>query len=271
MRFYLGTHQTDWLGKTEVPLFVSRRRLALRKKLPRAAGRWALDSGGFSELSMHGRWQTSAAQYVAEVRRFSAEVGNLDWAAIQDWMCEPHMLKLTGKTIAEHQALTIASYHELRSLAPEIPWAPVLQGWRRADYLSCFEQYARGGGRPSRCVDRGARQRVQEAGDERGGGLHPRARRRGAAAAWVRLQDARAAPGRRRARLERLPGVELPREETPSAPGLRAPLLRQLPALRAAVARRPAGPPRRAGGGEATTSAVLIGPGPEGEVRWRSW
>ncbi len=64
MRFYLGTHHASWLGRTDVPLFVSRRRLAGIRRLPRALGPWALDSGGFTELSMFGRWRTTAAQYV---------------------------------------------------------------------------------------------------------------------------------------------------------------------------------------------------------------
>ena len=73
MRFFLGTHEAHWLADprfARVPLFVSRRRLTLRRKLPRAVGTWALDSGGFTELQMHGRWTLSPAAYVAEVRRF---------------------------------------------------------------------------------------------------------------------------------------------------------------------------------------------------------
>lgn len=31
-------------------------------------------------------------QYASEVRRFRDEIGNLDWAAIQDWMCEPQVI-----------------------------------------------------------------------------------------------------------------------------------------------------------------------------------
>lgn len=92
LRIYLGTHQPQWLARLSVPLFVSRRTLAGRKSLPRALGRWALDSGGFSELQMFGRWETTPEQYVAEVRRFMKEIGNLDWAAIQDWMCEPQVI-----------------------------------------------------------------------------------------------------------------------------------------------------------------------------------
>lgn len=143
--FYLGTHHPNWLALTDTPLFVSHRTIGRMRSLPRAMGPWSLDSGGFSELSLFGRWETSSSSYVAAVRRLRSEVGNMNWAAIQDWMCEPHMLKLTGKTVAQHQALTVASYLELRSMAPEVPWLPVIQGWTRGDYIDCVELYARAG------------------------------------------------------------------------------------------------------------------------------
>lgn len=143
--FYLGTHLPQWLGQYAEPLFVSRRRLAHRKTFPRALGQWALDSGGFSELSMYGHWKTDAKTYVAEVRRFSQEIGGLQWAAIQDWMCEPAVREKTGRTVAEHQELSLRSYLELRSLAPEVSWTPVVQGWSRGEYLDHVEQYARAG------------------------------------------------------------------------------------------------------------------------------
>lgn len=141
MRFYLGIHQPHWLALTEVPLFISRRRLEGRKTLPRARGRFALDSGGFSELSMHGRWLLSARQYVAQVRRYRDEIGGLDWCAVQDWMCEPWMVRKTGLTVAEHQRRTLDSYLELQALAPELPWVPVLQGWSYGEYLDHLEAY----------------------------------------------------------------------------------------------------------------------------------
>jgi hypothetical protein len=34
MQFYLGTHETSWLKRTSVPLFISRRRLARLRKAP---------------------------------------------------------------------------------------------------------------------------------------------------------------------------------------------------------------------------------------------
>lgn len=143
MKFYLGTHHPHWLRLTDVPLFISRRQLARYKALPRALGSWALDSGGFTELSMHGRWTLPAADYAREVQRYRDEIGGLAWAAPQDWMCEAEMLQRTGLTVAEHQRRSVASVLELRSLGA--PVIPVLQGWTVGDYLQCIELYDRAG------------------------------------------------------------------------------------------------------------------------------
>jgi hypothetical protein len=139
--FYLGVHRPNWLAMAGVPLFVSRRTLAPYRTLPRAIAPWALDSGGFSELTINGRWTVSARDYAADVRRFREEVGQLEWAAPQDWMCEHAMLKRTGLTVAEHQRLTIANYLELRAIAPDLPIIPVLQGWGLTDYWRHAEAY----------------------------------------------------------------------------------------------------------------------------------
>lgn len=143
MKFYLGFHHPGQLAHAGVPLFVSHRRLRSVKALPRAVAPWALDSGGFTELSMHGRWQTTAAEYARAVARYRDEVGSLDWAAPQDWMCEGVMLAKTGLTVSEHQARTVANVLELRALGA--PVIPVLQGWTRGDYLNCLEAYDRAG------------------------------------------------------------------------------------------------------------------------------
>jgi hypothetical protein len=141
LEFFLGTHHPDWLARAGVPLFVSRRSLSARKTLPRAAVRWALDSGGFTELSMHGGWRLTPYQYVDEVRRYRDEIGELAWAAPQDWMCEPQMLARTRMSVEQHQALTISNYRLLRVIAPELPIIPVLQGWSPWDYLRHLEMY----------------------------------------------------------------------------------------------------------------------------------
>ncbi len=108
--FYLGTHEVSWLTNEVGPLFISHRRLALRKRLPRAATRWALDSGGFSELELHGRWVTTPTEYIDATRQYVSEIGMLDWAAPMDWMCEPKMLARTGLTVEDHQRRTITNF-----------------------------------------------------------------------------------------------------------------------------------------------------------------
>ncbi|WP_033222224.1 DUF7221 family queuine tRNA-ribosyltransferase-like protein [Kitasatospora phosalacinea] len=145
MRFFLGTHQPDWLARTSVPLFVSYRRLANRKTLPRAIGPWALDSGGFTELSMHGEWRTAPGAYLTAVRRYADEIGNLAWAAPMDWMCEPWIVQNTGLSVAEHQRRTVANFQQLRDAAPNLPIVPVLQGWSLDDYQHCADLYDKAG------------------------------------------------------------------------------------------------------------------------------
>ncbi len=239
MRFYLGTHQPQWLADprcADLPLFVSRRTLSQRKTLPRAVTSWALDSGGFTELQMHGRWTVTPADYVAEVRRFRDQIGRLDWAAPQDWMCEapvihglverrsakpcpeckaagrqflgtaprlrvvdldaderPTMVCACGYTtvaasprihvarwrawaaqagpvmagsvaaadrlgmdavvvfhgtglgFAEHQRRTVCNFVELRELAPDLPFIPVLQGAGADTYVDHVRAYGRAG------------------------------------------------------------------------------------------------------------------------------
>jgi hypothetical protein len=145
----------NWLATAGVPLFISRNRLKNRKTLPKAIAPWALDSGGFTEVMQYGRWTISPEQYVAEVRRYRDEIGMLDWVAPMDWMCEPWVIDGgqhgpltfagTGLSVEEHQRLTVENLLELRALAPELPFIPVLQGWQLADYLRCAEMYAEAG------------------------------------------------------------------------------------------------------------------------------
>lgn len=144
MKFWLGTHEPSWLRHAGVPLFVSTRRLERLRTLPRAADPWALDSGGFTELAMHGRWLTTPAGYVARVRRYADEIGRLQWVAPQDWMCEPFMLAKTGLTVAQHQANTIRSFVELRQQLGTLV-VPVLQGWDLDDYRRHADAYSAAG------------------------------------------------------------------------------------------------------------------------------
>lgn len=160
--FYLGTHMPSWLADERMPsnvsLFVSHRRLRGRATMPRARGHWALDSGGFSELQLFGEWRTTPEEYVAAVRRYDEEIGNLGWAAPQDWMCEPVVIAggvVNGVTfagthlsVAEHQRRTVANFIQLSELWGDPatnPFMPTLQGYERDDYLQCWDMYAAAG------------------------------------------------------------------------------------------------------------------------------
>lgn len=142
MRFYLGTHRVGWLAHVEVPLFISHRQARERKTPLQATCRWALDSGGYTELSTHGRWTVGVDEYVDAVARY-LEWGGLDWAAPQDWMTESWVLEQTGKSIPEHQELTVQNFLDLRTSG--LPFIPVLQGQTVGDYLKHVELYESAG------------------------------------------------------------------------------------------------------------------------------
>lgn len=141
--FYVGTNNPGWLwGKpNRHPLFVSVRRISKYKTLRPANVNWCLDSGGFTELSMFGKWQTSATQYLEAIERIVDTSSNLQWASPQDWMCEPQMIQRTGFSVETHQHLTCENFCELQSLRPAVRIIPVLQGWHPNDYLTHFEMY----------------------------------------------------------------------------------------------------------------------------------
>lgn len=149
VKFYLGTHMPNWLTKLNIPLFISHRTLNKYRTLPTANTSWALDSGGFTELSMHGQWTTTANDYTTAVRRYRNEIGHLDWAAPQDAMCEPWILDKArnwlGGTVHAHQTWTTTNLLQLRTLAPDLPFIPVIQGWELDDYHRHIDMYTTAG------------------------------------------------------------------------------------------------------------------------------
>lgn len=145
MKFWLGTHLPHWLEFADRGLMVSYRRLIGRRTLPAARHPWVLDSGGFTEVSTYGRWTIGPHQYATDVRYLADRIGHLEWAAPQDWMCEPWIVAKTGLTIADHQVRTVDNYLRLQDIAPDLPFIPVLQGFTLADYHRCADLYEREG------------------------------------------------------------------------------------------------------------------------------
>jgi hypothetical protein len=148
VKFYLGIHQPKWLSEAGVPCFVSLTTIGFRKRLetlPEAKASWSLDSGGYTELSRNGKWVITPEQYVEQVRILRDHVGNMDWAATQDWICAPNIVKETKLSVEAHQKKTIRSYLELKELAPEILWCPMIQGWTEHEYMNCVDMYYQAG------------------------------------------------------------------------------------------------------------------------------
>lgn len=99
--------------------------------------------GGLLGITRHGGWRTSPQDYARAIARLKGSVGKLDWAAPQDWTCDPKSIARTGLSVDEHQRRTIQSYLQLRKLGA--PVIPVLQGWTWGDYMRHDEAYLKAG------------------------------------------------------------------------------------------------------------------------------
>lgn len=155
MKFYLGTHCTNWLWDArfrEIPLFVTHRRLRRRvTQYPPAVTRYCVDSGAYTELTSYGRWVETPEQYVAGLRRYWDELGPFDFAGQQDYVCLPDALAkiehVTGvrPDVQDQLTGTVANFVLLRDLAPDLPIVPTVQGASYEDYLRCADLFAEAG------------------------------------------------------------------------------------------------------------------------------
>jgi hypothetical protein len=138
VRFFTGLHQPSDARHFDA-VFVSVNRLRGRRGAF-AVGDWIMDSGAYTEISGHGRYRTTVAEYAAEIRRWKTN-GNLLAAASRDWMCEAHVLAKTGLTVAEHQRRTIEQYDALIAEDAGVYILPVLQGYAPAEYVEHLRAY----------------------------------------------------------------------------------------------------------------------------------
>ena len=138
MRFFIGLHQPSD-AKHFDSCFVSINRLRNRKG-PFAVGDWIMDSGAFTEISGHGRYRTSVADYAAQIKRWKHN-GNLLAAVTQDYMCESFILAKTGLSVADHQRMTIERYDALVAQDTGVYIMPALQGWHPQEYADHVRQY----------------------------------------------------------------------------------------------------------------------------------
>lgn len=139
MRFFTGLHQPSDAKHFDAA-FVSVNRLRARKG-QFSVGDWIMDSGAFTEISTHGQYRHSVAEYAKEIRRWASN-GNLLAAVAQDWMCEPFIVAKTGLSVERHQQLTVERYDALRADdTAGVYVLPVLQGFAPGEYVHHLSMY----------------------------------------------------------------------------------------------------------------------------------
>ena len=135
--FYVGMHQPSDAGKVDKCIVSVNRLEKRRSDFP--VQDWILDSGAFTRITL-GKGHMPVREYARQIDRWS-KCGNLQAAVAQDWMCEPFVLGITGKTVKEHQMLTWRAYNDLRKIVQTTHVMPVLQGFEPDEYVDHIRQY----------------------------------------------------------------------------------------------------------------------------------
>ena len=139
MRFFTGLHQPSDAQHFDAA-FISINRLRNRKRSFKA-GDWIMDSGAFTEVVRFGGYRFGVDEYAAQIRRW-ARCGTLLAAVAQDYMCESFVLEQTGKTVEEHQKMTVDRYDALmREDVAGVYIMPVLQGYKPDSYVNHLRMY----------------------------------------------------------------------------------------------------------------------------------
>lgn len=138
IRFFIGLHQPNHAAHFG-RCCISINRLRTRRK-PVPGREVLLDSGAFTEISRHGGYRSTVAEYAGHIRRL-AGIMSIAAAVAQDYMCEAWILSRTGLTIADHQRLTIDRYDQLAAESLPVPIMPVLQGYEPGDYVRHLRAY----------------------------------------------------------------------------------------------------------------------------------
>jgi hypothetical protein len=141
MILFTGIHR-PYQASSVAAACISVQALARHRSAFRCA-QWLLGSGAAATIKHHGDYPEPPSAYAAEIRRWATN-GGLLAAVAQDYPCHLAMLRITGKSIATHQALTIQRYDALLTCDIGGVWVmPVLQGYAPADYAAHVREYGK--------------------------------------------------------------------------------------------------------------------------------
>jgi hypothetical protein len=103
-----------------------------------------IDSGGFFSSLKAGMYLTDNKHYLDYIQKVKP-----DFFALRDFPCEPELLKKHHRSVNDHIRMTVENHVALLDMLPEYSIdakpVPVLQGWRREDYLHCIDLFNEAG------------------------------------------------------------------------------------------------------------------------------
>jgi len=140
MIFFTGIHNLTHASKVDYS-FISINRLIKRKK-DFGIRTWIMDSGAFSQVLTEGEHSLTAKEYADQIKRWS-RCGILVRAVAQDYICIDSILEKLGRTVEEHQEMTIRNYVDLiqETKDCDVPIMPVLQGYEPEEYATHVQDY----------------------------------------------------------------------------------------------------------------------------------
>jgi hypothetical protein len=102
------------------------------------------DSGGYSFIKGKGEYQTTNAEYLDYVEKHHPHR-----FALRDYPCEPDVLEKHGRTVSDHQHMTVEAHSELLDQVEDrgIKSEPmsVIQGWETPEYLNHIDMLREAG------------------------------------------------------------------------------------------------------------------------------
>ena len=145
MIFFTGIQNISHASKVDYSFISVNRLTGVRKRKSDFVARtWIMDSGAFSQVSTAGEHHLTAGEYAEEINRWS-RCGILVRAVAQDYMCEDFILDKLGRTVEEHQKMTINNYVQLDLIRErkeiDVPIMPVLQGYEPEEYAKHVQDY----------------------------------------------------------------------------------------------------------------------------------
>jgi len=145
MIFFTGISNISHASKVDYSFISINRLIGKRKrKSDFEAKTWIMDSGAFSQVSTAGEHHLTAGEYAEQINRWS-RCGILVRAVAQDYMCEDFILDKLGRTVEEHQKMTINNYVQLDLIRErkeiDVPIMPVLQGYEPEEYAKHVQDY----------------------------------------------------------------------------------------------------------------------------------